>query len=100
LPDVFELFKYWKQQPPVHEMVASYFGLSYTPNNIFVAPDGRKYAASTESFGELCRTSGVAQGLPPAIESNPHLKEIYLKNKQKRVEARNKAIFVRPGQHP
>lgn len=36
LPQVYELFAYWQDYPPVHEMVAAYFGIkpkSTTPNS-------------------------------------------------------------------
>jgi hypothetical protein len=32
LPDVFDLLRYWSKQPPVHELIAAYMGIKFTPD--------------------------------------------------------------------
>jgi len=82
-PDVVELFEYWAENPPTHELAAAWVGFKKQPPLHFV--DGKQVAQTkNESLSQLVRIPNVKTSLPPNFRSNPEVMAMYEKLKKKR----------------
>lgn len=65
LPQVLELFEYWREYPPVHEMVKSYLGIK---KPLTMKEEIAQGAMGPEEFMEHFKmTGGKIEGVGPTF---------------------------------
>lgn len=82
---MLELFEYWDEHPPTHEIAAAWCGYKKDQQAPLHFING-KQVRPTENQGAietLARTEGVGTGLPPSFQANPEMMTMYQKLKRK-----------------
>ena len=82
-PDVLELFEYWNENPPTHELAAAWIGYKKQAPLHFI--NGKQVSQTkNENLGQLTNMREVKSSLPPNFQTNPLVMEMYEKLKKKK----------------
>jgi len=77
-----DLFEYWTDYPPTHEIQAAKVGYKKrAPLHFWNGEQIDQIHTENGNIRELQAVPGVRTQLPPSIESNPELKAIWLNRK-------------------
>ena len=83
--DVLDLFEYWEEHPPTHEIAAAFCGYKKEKQAPLHFINGKQVrpTENSDTIGNLVRNDGVGTGLPPNF-SNPEVMAMYQKLKRKK----------------